>query len=133
MIIQSFYNLLLQYCMPHSIIQDMNEIFANQVLELRRGTIVLAILSTLSQPRYGYGLLQALDDAGVAVDAGTLYPMLRRLEKQEVLLSEWDTSESRPRKYYKLSDNGQKLYAKLLAEWRQTQNNLDKMISKEKI
>lgn len=133
MIIQSFYNLLLQYCMPHSIIQNMNEIFANQVLELRRGTIVLAILSTLSQPRYGYGLLQALDDAGVAVDAGTLYPMLRRLEKQEVLLSEWDTSESRPRKYYKLSDNGQKLYAKLLAEWRQTQNNLDKMISKEKI
>lgn len=109
---------------------NIEELFANQALELRRGTIVLAILSTLMQPRYGYALLQALEEAGIPVDAGTLYPLLRRLEKQEVLASEWDTSDVRPRKYYRLSKKGHQLYDRLLAEWQTTQKTLNNMIKR---
>lgn len=94
-----------------------DDFFANQVLEMRRGTIVLAILSQLTTARYGYGLLQQLESARIPIDAGTLYPLLRRLEKHGVLESEWETSESRPRKYYRLSYDGQKLYRRLVEEW----------------
>ena len=101
---------------------------SSQLLELRRGVIVLAILSQLRTPRYGYGLLQRLEQAGIAVDAGTLYPLLRRLEKQELLESAWDTEEARPRKYYRLSDQGAVLYAELTEEWRAMTNNVERMI-----
>jgi PadR family transcriptional regulator PadR len=110
---------------------DLDELFNNQALELRRGTIVLATLSTLHTPHYGYGLLQKLEDAGIAVDAGTLYPLLRRLEKQGVLDSKWDTSDARPRKFYTLSNKGRDLQKRLTAEWRQTTTKLNDML-KEK-
>jgi PadR family transcriptional regulator, regulatory protein PadR len=106
------------------------EIFANQTLELRRGTIVLAILSTLRKPLYGYALLQHLEESGITVDAGTLYPLLRRLEKQGALQSEWDTSDPRPRKYYTLSPQGRDLYVRLVEEWSRTTDKL-KVIIKE--
>lgn len=104
-----------------------DDFFANQILEMRRGTIVLAILSQLAVPRYGYGLLQQLENAAVPIDAGTLYPLLRRLEKQGVLDSSWETSESRPRKYYQLNQDGQVLYARLLEEWSAMTATLAKM------
>jgi len=107
---------------------DMDELFANQTLELRRGTIVLAILSCLKTPLYGYGLLQTLEQAGITVDAGTLYPLLRRLEKQGVLESNWNTDEQRPRKFYHLSRQGAQLYGRLVAEWSQTNAKLEVMI-----
>lgn len=110
---------------------EIDELFTNQALELRRGTIVLAILSQLSDQKYGYALLSALEDAGVSIDAGTLYPLLRRLEKQGVLESTWDTTESRPRKYYIMSDKGQKLYERLRSEWHTTNQLLTKLL-KEK-
>lgn len=88
---------------------------------------MLATLSQLQTPRYGYGLLQRLEQAGVVVDAGTLYPLMRRLEKQGVLQSYWDTAETRPRKYYQLSDEGQSLYADLLAEWQRLTTNIQQM------
>lgn len=94
-----------------------NELTDNQLLELRRGTIVIATLSLLRNRQYGYGLLQALEATGVPIDAGTLYPLLRRLEKQGVLRSMWETSEARPRKYYWLSEEGEVLYRKLVEEW----------------
>jgi PadR family transcriptional regulator, regulatory protein PadR len=90
----------------------------SQSLELRRGIVVLAILSQLDEPRYGYGLLQRLDERGIAIDAGTLYPLMRRLEKQGILESTWNTEEVRPRKYYNLSREGRRLYKQLLQEWR---------------
>lgn len=107
---------------------DMDDLFANQTLELRRGTIVLAILSCLKTPLYGYGLLQTLEQSGIAVDAGTLYPLLRRLEKQGVLESNWNTDEQRPRKFYQLSPQGTKLYDRLVEEWSQTNEKLQVMI-----
>lgn len=110
---------------------DKNEFFSNQLLELRRGTIVLAILSQLQTPRYGYGLLQILEQAQVPIDAGTLYPLLRRLEKQGVLESAWETNETRPRKYYRLSDQGTGLYSELVREWAFMTENITKMIGED--
>lgn len=104
-----------------------DDFFANQILEMRRGTIVLAILSQLSTPRYGYGLLQQLESAETPIDAGTLYPLLRRLEKHGVLESEWETSESRPRKYYRLSADGQRLYSQLIEEWNVMSDTISQM------
>lgn len=105
--------------------------FASQILELRRGTIVLAILSQLTTPRYGYGLLQQLEHADIAIDAGTLYPLLRRLEKQGVLESTWETSESRPRKYYQLSLEGTILYSELLQEWTKMSDTIKQMTKED--
>lgn len=99
----------------------------NQVLELRRGVIVLVALSQLQEPCYGYGLLQRLEKNGMNVDAGTLYPLMRRLEKQGILKSYWDTTETRPRKYYQLSSEGQVLYQELLTEWQRMTANIQQM------
>lgn len=94
-----------------------DELLATHLAELRRGTVVLACLSVLDTPRYGYALLGTLECAGFDVDANTLYPLLRRLEKQGVLTSAWNTDESRPRKFYVLTDSGQALRTALTAEW----------------
>jgi DNA-binding PadR family transcriptional regulator len=93
--------------------------FEPQLLELRRGTVVLACLQLLRTPGYGYGLLEDLARHGFATDANTLYPLLRRLEKQGYLTSEWNTEEARPRKFYVTSVAGAKLAEVLLAEWAQ--------------
>ena len=82
--------------------------------ELRRGSVVVASLAALRQPGYGYGLLQTLADHGLSVDANTLYPLLRRLEDQELLTSEWNTEDARPRKIYRTSAAGEDVLARLL-------------------
>lgn len=84
--------------------------------ELRRGTVVMASLAALRAPGHGYALLQSLDDAGIAVDANTLYPLLRRLEDQGLLSAEWDTTASRPRKIYRTSAAGQAVLSAMIAE-----------------
>jgi len=86
--------------------------------ELRRGTLTLAVLSQLGTPQYGYLLVQRLEEAGVTIEQSTLYPLLRRLEKQELVTSSWDTTESRPRKYYVISAFGVEIYEKLKIEWK---------------
>jgi DNA-binding PadR family transcriptional regulator len=85
--------------------------------ELRRGSVVLASLVALEQPGYGYGLLEALESSGFPVAANTLYPLLRRLEGQGLLTSEWDTSEARPRKFYRTSAHGIRIARQLRSEW----------------
>ena len=85
--------------------------------ELRRGTLILCVLSQLDQSRYGYALVQSMEEKGVSIDPNTLYPLLRRLEKQELLCSEWDTSEAKPRKYYKRTVYGDQIYDKLVEQW----------------
>lgn len=95
----------------------MNEALDTHLQELRRGTVVLACLQLLRTPGYGYGLLQDLERRGFATDANTLYPLLRRLEKQGHLTSEWNTDESRPRKFYRTSGDGIRLADTLTAEW----------------
>lgn len=86
--------------------------------ELRRGTLTLAVLSQLGTPQYGYSLVQRLEKAGVTIEQSTLYPLLRRLEKQKLLTSSWDTTESRPRKYYVMNEYGIEIYEQLTNEWK---------------
>ena len=88
------------------------------LVELRRGALVLATLSRLRERQYGYSLRQALAEGGLPIEEGTLYPLLRRLEAQGLLLSEWDTSTAPPRRYYRLSRDGERAYAELAAAWR---------------
>lgn len=94
-----------------------DELLTGHIQELRRGTIVLATLALLASPHYGYALLATMDDLGFAVDGNTLYPLLRRLEKQGLLTSEWNTDEARPRKFYVSTTLGAELLAQLRAEW----------------
>lgn len=89
----------------------------NLINELRRGTLVLTVLSQLEEPRYGYSLKQRLADKGLDVEQGTLYPLLRRLEKQGLLDSEWSLETSRPRRYYVLNPAGQETLDTLTREW----------------
>jgi len=87
------------------------------VTELKRGSLTLAALGCLREPRYGYELLQIMQKKGMDVEANTLYPLLRRLGGQGILDSRWDVSGSRPKKYYTVSVKGREVYAGLLAEW----------------
>ena len=104
--------------MSYCIVQRVDDDLIQQHLqELRRGTVVLASLVSLRQPGYGYGLLESLNEAGFAVDGNTLYPLLRRLEKQGLLTSEWNTEEARPRKFYRTSDDGDRLADILVTAW----------------
>lgn len=86
-------------------------------LELRRGVLVLAVLSQLRQVQYGYSLRQALAERGMAIEEGTLYPLLRRLESQGLLASEWKIEDGPPRRYYRLNDAGEALLAELTDRW----------------
>src|SRR6476620_7387677 len=94
------------------------EALQTHLQELRRGTAVLACLRLLETPGYGYGLLEELDRRGFDTDANTLYPLLRRLEKQGHLVSEGNTDEARPRKFYRTSTAGMRLAAALTADFR---------------
>ncbi len=92
-------------------------VLAGHVHELRRGTVVLASLAALRRSRYGYRLIDDLTAAGIEIEGNTLYPLLRRLEGQGLLTSEWDTAEARPRKFYETSPAGRAVLDALLAEW----------------
>lgn len=96
--------------------------------ELRRGTLTLAVLSQLKVPQYGYSLVQALEQSSVSIDQSTLYPLLRRLEKQQLVTSTWDTTESRPRKYYILTALGEEVLEQLYQEWKQMSENLQNLL-----
>jgi PadR family transcriptional regulator PadR len=93
-----------------------DELLGNHRQELRRGTVVLACLLALREAGYGYGLLKTLEAAGIPSDGNTVYPLLRRLEERGLLQSEWNTDESRPRKFYKTTPAGNALATQLLAD-----------------
>ena len=101
------------------------EVLAGHLQELRRGTVVVAALATLRAPTYGYALLEKLAAAGFAVDGNTLYPLLRRLEKQSLLTSEWNTDESRPRKFYRTTKAGEDLLGSLLGDWHSLHTSIE--------
>lgn len=104
-----------------------NTNFQNLVTELRRGSLTMAVLGCLYQPHYGYALLQTLQEAGVAIEANTLYPLLRRLEQQGLLGSDWDTTASRPRKYYTINDNGKQAVTLLAGEWENMRRSMERI------
>ena len=94
-----------------------NDLFDKLKVELRRGALGLAVLAALREERYGYTLRQMLDDAGLKIDEGALYPMLRRMESQGLLTSEWREEAKRNKRFYRLSGDGERVLAQLLAEW----------------
>jgi len=108
-----------------------NDQFQSFVTELRRGSLTLAVLGYLDEPRYGYALLQTLQEKGLDIEANTLYPLLRRLDSQGILASDWDTSENRPRKYYSISDKGKTIYSGLMNEWLKMQKSISEICGKD--
>lgn len=105
-----------------------DDVVKTHLQELRRGTVVVASLVALRTPGYGYGLLRELADHGFAVDANTLYPLLRRLEEQGLLTSEWNTEETRPRKVYRTSAEGERVLALLLDDLRAVQGSITSLV-----
>ena len=103
----------------------------NLLSELRRGTLVLAILSQLDQQQYGYSLSQTLAEQGIEIEQSTLYPLLRRLEQQDLLESEWSTEGSRPRKYYQLSPEGGEVLKTLKEDWFRLSSTLNRILKQE--
>lgn len=101
------------------------------IQELRRGTLILCVLSQLDEKKYGYALVQNLEERGITIDPNTLYPLLRRLEKQGLLASEWDIGESKPRKYYRRTPYGDEIYLELRAQWRAMAENMAEMLKGE--
>jgi DNA-binding PadR family transcriptional regulator len=109
---------------------ENDELVQNMLLELRRGTLSIAVLSQLSTDEYGYSLLKALSDKGLEVDQSTLYPLLRRLESQGLLQSDWRiVDEARPRRYYIISAQGKAVLSKLKKEWSTMVETFQKMLS----
>ncbi|MDD3997334.1 MAG: PadR family transcriptional regulator [Sphaerochaetaceae bacterium] len=108
--------------------ETIQAIVDNLLLELRRGTLVLSVLSQLQTPRYGYSLVEHLKEKDVEIEPGTLYPLLRRLEKQGLLQSEWEISGSKPRKYYVLSDRGLQVLALLRIQWFEMKETIDALM-----
>jgi PadR family transcriptional regulator, regulatory protein PadR len=105
-----------------------NELFDALRLELRRGCLVVAVLAQLKSEQYGYTLRKSLSDDGLAIDESTLYPLLRRLESQGLLLSEWREENKRNKRFYRLSPSGAQVLGQLLDEWRRINTSLDRMV-----
>jgi PadR family transcriptional regulator PadR len=104
------------------------ELFENLKLELRRGCLIVAVLAQLRQEHYGYTLRKALEDLGLAIDEGTLYPLLRRLETQGLLASEWREENKRNKRFYRLSPQGELILQKLLEEWQTINSSLERIL-----
>jgi PadR family transcriptional regulator PadR len=95
-----------------------DDLYENLRLELRRGSVIVAVLAQLRSEHYGYALRKALEEQGLPVDEDTLYPLLRRLEAQGLLTSEWREEDRRRKRFYRISRQGQALLDRLLSEWR---------------
>jgi DNA-binding PadR family transcriptional regulator len=109
--------------------KDFTNTYDKLTQELRRGSLVLATLSQLDEPKYGYALIEDLSKRGLEIEQGTLYPLLRRLEEQGLLESEWNVEGSRPRRYYIISPDGRMMFEKLKTEWGQLSAVLDELLS----
>lgn len=109
--------------------QSSSDVYEKLVQELRRGVLVLATLSRLGEAKYGYSLINELAQQGLDIDQGTLYPLLRRLEADGLLHSQWNTEGSRPRRYYVISPAGVELLQALSDEWRGLAEVLNRLLS----
>jgi PadR family transcriptional regulator PadR len=104
------------------------EILENLKMELRRGCLIVAVLAQLRTEQYGYTLRKALADDGLAIDEGTLYPLLRRLETQGLLVSQWREEDKRNKRFYRLSPAGEQILTQLLEEWQNINTSLNKIL-----
>jgi PadR family transcriptional regulator PadR len=107
---------------------DIPELYENIKLELRRGCLIVAVLAHLKAEHYGYTLRKALADQGLDIDEGTLYPLLRRLETQGLLASEWREENKRNKRFYRLSPAGEIILGQLLEEWERINASLTRIL-----
>ena len=110
---------------------ESTALYENLRLELRRGCLIVAVLAQLKTERYGYTLRKALADDGLEIDESTLYPLLRRLETQGLLVSEWREEDKRNKRFYKLSPDGKRILKQLLEEWRRINASLEQILHEE--
>ncbi|UWZ84749.1 PadR family transcriptional regulator [Occallatibacter riparius] len=103
-------------------------LFENLRLELRRGCLTLAVLAQLRKEHYGYTLRKTLAERGLAIDESTLYPLLRRLESQGLLVSEWREEDKRNKRFYRLSAEGERMLGMLLAEWNAINTSVENIL-----
>ena len=115
--------------MAHGIQEGDPALFENFRLELRRGALTVAVLAALRIEQYGYTLRKLLGDHGLSVDEGTLYPLLRRLESQGLLVSEWREEDRRNKRFYRLSPAGKTVLKELLGEWRSINSAVDRIVN----
>ncbi len=107
---------------------ELESIVQNLKQEMKRGTLVLAVLTRVDEPQYGYTLITELSELGMAVEQNTLYPLMRRLEKQGLLESLWQIEENRPRRYYQISSLGRDVRNALIAEWQSLELTMSKLV-----
>jgi len=106
-----------------------SELLENLRLELRRGCLIVAVLAQLRTEHYGYALRKALADLGLEIDENTLYPLLRRLESQGLLLSEWREQDKRNKRFYRLSPEGEQILKLLAADWQNINASLSRILA----
>ena len=111
---------------------NVEETVAGLKQELRRGTLILLVLSQLREPMYGYSLVKKLNEHQIPMDANTLYPLMRRLEGQGMLQSSWDTTEAKPRKYYQITEEGSQVLEKTRDYWKLFSANVESLLEGEK-
>jgi PadR family transcriptional regulator, regulatory protein PadR len=109
-------------------IDSNSDLFENLRLELRRGSVIVAVLAQLRDEHYGYALRKALADAGLDIEENTLYPLLRRLESQGLLVSEWREEERRNKRFYHLSADGERMLERLRQEWQDINTSLTQIL-----
>ena len=107
---------------------ELESIVQNFKQEMKRGTLVLAVLTRVDEPQYGYTLITELSELGMAVEQNTLYPLMRRLEKQGLLESLWQIEENRPRRYYQISSLGRDVRNALIVEWQSLEQTMSKLV-----
>ena len=113
--------------------QNLTEQIESLSQELRRGVLPLAVLSMLGENKYGYALITDLEECGIKIDQGTLYPMLRRLEEKGLLQSSWILEGARPRRYYQISEVGKEMLEMLSAEWRNLNELIEKLLAEKPV
>lgn len=107
---------------------NYDEIVSGYILELRRGTLVLLVLSQLKKAMYGYNLVKILEECNIPIEANTLYPLMRRLETQGLLKSEWETGGSKPRKYYVITEDGKIVLERMKKHWNSFSDNVNLLL-----
>ncbi|MDC7226634.1 MAG: helix-turn-helix transcriptional regulator [Spirochaetales bacterium] len=108
--------------------EEQQRLFKRTIQEMRRGNLVLAVLALLHERKYGYELLKEMNTLGFGLTQDTLYPMLRRLDEQKLIDSEWVVETTRPRKYYCINRNGEVLLENLKSEWKNQMERLERVI-----
>lgn len=110
---------------------EERDLLDSLLMELRRGTLVLSVLSQMQEAKYGYALVQSMEEEGIFIDPNTLYPLLRRLEKQGLLESNWETGGSKPRKYYQRTQYGDEIYQELKSQWKEIVKGMDNLLKED--